>query len=67
MLSMTLLEDTPVMAARIAAWTSKDPVLAIVREFTPQGWPEDVDYDFQMYHRRKVELSVHQGCLVWGS
>lgn len=56
---------SPVTAKEIAQWTERDPVLSRVRRF---GWPSNVSgEELQPYSRRKEELSVLDGCLLWGS
>ena len=43
-------------------------MLSQVRNFILQGWPAtQVEEKFQPYCRRKAELSVLEGCVVWGS
>ena len=60
---MSVLAATPVKAQQIAQWTGKDPVLSRVQNFTWHGWPNIVDDDqLQPYFRRKLELSVIDGC-----
>ena len=59
---------SPVTAKEIAQWTERDPVLARVRRFVKRGWPSSVSEEaLQPYSRRKEELSVLDGCLLWGS
>ncbi|CAB3997722.1 Uncharacterized protein K02A2.6 [Paramuricea clavata] len=39
-----------------------------VLRFTMQGWPESYDSTtFKSYHNKKFELSVEDGCLLWGT
>ena len=39
-----------------------------VLDFVSQGWPTtQLDDKFQPYRQRKDELSVLEGCVVWGS
>ena len=66
-LSLSIVNDTPITATKIAQWTARDPVLSKVVNFVLQGWPSVVDEEFTAYSRRKDELSVEQGCLLWGS
>ena len=59
---------SPVSAEQIRKWTDNDPVLSQVRRFILHGWPERVHGEqFAPYCRRKVELSVLDGCVIWGS
>ena len=61
------LQESPVTATQIRAWTDKDPVLSQVRNFVLHGWPTSVGEELQAYFRRKFELSILDGCLLWGS
>ena len=64
---ISYLEKLPVTAWDIAAATRKDPVLARVYDFTLHGWPQALDDPvLQPYFLRKQELSVDQGCVLWG-
>lgn len=38
-----------------------------VHEFTLKGWPEQTDVCFKPYQQRKFELSVRDGCVLWGA
>ena len=60
------LQVTPVTARQVKQWTARDPVLSRVLQFTLQGWPSSVDDYLIPYFRRKDELSVQDGCLLWG-
>ncbi|KAK0146771.1 hypothetical protein N1851_013888 [Merluccius polli] len=52
----------------MSRWTSRDPVLSRVTQFVHHGWPpQDRDPAFQPYAVRKTELSVQDGCVLWGS
>ena len=42
-------------------------MLSKVLNFVLQGWPSVFDGEFTAYSRKKDELSVEQGCLLWGS
>ena len=61
------VETPPVNAQQIKQWTDKDPVLARVRDYILRGWPREVENKaFTPYTRRKDELSIQEGCLLWG-
>ena len=66
---MQHLDTTPVTAADIKTWIDKDPLLSKVRQFVLNGWPCDVTAEevLRPYISKKDELSVHNGCLLWGS
>ena len=61
------LQNSPVKTDQIKIWTSHDPTLWIVKKFVPQGWVDTKDSNIQPYHHIKTELSVQDGCLLWGS
>ena len=66
---MEHLASTPVTASQIRAHTNRDSLLSKVRQFVQQGWPERVgseSIDTQPFERRKNELSLHDGCVLWG-
>ncbi|CAB4038561.1 unconventional myosin-X-like, partial [Paramuricea clavata] len=65
---MEHLEETPVNSNQIREWTKRDPVMSKVLRFTMQGWPDSYDSTtFKSYHNKKFELSVEDGCLLWGT
>uniref|UniRef100_H3AQ55 Gypsy retrotransposon integrase-like protein 1 n=1 Tax=Latimeria chalumnae TaxID=7897 RepID=H3AQ55_LATCH len=55
-LLMEHLEGTPVQGRDIKTWTRQDPTLSKVHKYVLCGWPQ-----------RKNELSVEDGCILWGS
>ena len=62
------LDCSPVTAAQVERWSSRDPILANVREYVLRGWPEDEkDPSLAPYKVRKDELSVQDGVLLWGA
>ncbi len=66
-LLMEALDASVVTAANIKTWTSTDPVLGQVKDMVLQG-KELPDNDvFKPYGSRFQELSVHDGCILWGS
>ena len=52
---------------QIKFWTDQDPILATVWRFVKQGWPKSVQPEFRPYHSRKLELSIQDDCMLWGS
>ena len=67
-LLMERLNASLVTAAQIRTWTEKDPTLAKVRKSVLQGWPDgDMDEQMSPYARRREELSVEDGCILWGT
>ena len=63
------VQDTfPLTTEQVKEWTNKDIVLSRVRQKVLHGWPETNDYpDIGTYFSRRTELSVCDGCLLWGS
>ena len=63
------LENCSVLSAqKIGEWTRCDPVLAHVHEYLLHGWPSNAkDTNYAAYWVRKDELSVQDGCVLWGA
>lgn len=60
-------DDLPVSAQEISAETHKDPVLGKVLNYTMNGWPKhNSDENLKDYFSRRRELTVDQGCILWG-
>ena len=61
------VRSLPVTAGEISSTTQKDPLLSRVYDFTLNGWPEHLpSEDMKPYHKRRMELSCDQGCLLFG-
>lgn len=60
-----MLEFEPISASQLKSWTNKDALLSQVRNYVLRGWPTQVDPQFNPYHKRKLELSVRDGCVLW--
>ena len=56
-------------AARVQSWTDRDPCLSKVRKLVMQGWTTEGEEKGQLqpFASRKGELSVEDGCLLWGT
>ena len=64
----SLPEICPVItAASIKYWTDRDPILSAVRGLVLQGWTSQCKGEFIPYEQRKAELSVMNGCVLWGN
>ena len=63
------LQHSPVKASDIKTWTDRDPILSRVRNWVQRSWSGDVtdNETYRPYTSRKNELSVLDGCLLWGS
>ncbi len=65
--SVAFTNNVPVSAKLIAEATRKDPLLSQVLDYTTRGWPNRVeDKELLPYYKRRTELSLEQGCLLWG-
>ena len=61
------IDNLPVTAKLIAKKTAKDPVLArLVTCIRHGSWPSPVPDNMIPYHHRKLELTVQDGCIIWG-
>ena len=62
------LKRHQVSAEEIAKDTSRNPLLAKALLLTQNGWPINRcnDPDLKPYFTRRHELSVEQGCFMWG-
>ncbi|BHF85703.1 hypothetical protein SprV_1002887500 [Sparganum proliferum] len=48
-------------------WTSRDPLLSRVKRALQSGWPSSTSSDFQPFFSRQNELSLQDGCILWGN
>ena len=55
------LQFSPVSVTLIKRWTGHDPVLSKVRDFVLD------DREMQPYQQKKNELSIQDGCILWGN
>lgn len=63
------LSDSPVTAQQIRTATARDPLLSSVLLYIRSGWPSShpSDSKLQPFLSRKTELSVQDGCILWGA
>ena len=66
-LLMEHLADSPITAKQIQVWTRRDPTLSTVLHYLQYGWPAEVNPNLSNYFSRRTELSVHEGCILWGN
>ena len=55
-----------VSSKMIAKATAADPSLGRVLQYTMTGWPHVVDPSLVTYKNERDELTLKQGCLLWG-
>ena len=46
--------------------TAKDPILSRVLKYTLEGWPTNGSPELHSYAKRSTELSITEGCLIYG-
>ena len=61
------LTNSPVTVKDIRTWTRRDPTLAQVLQYVEKGWPHHCDSTLSAHSSCKTELSVLDGCILWGS
>ena len=62
------MNDLPVTATEIAKESKCDKELSIVLKSIQHGhWPSDAAVDLSPFHKRYTELSILDGCILWGS
>ena len=66
-LLLETLECSPITATQIKTWTARDPVQLRVAERVLSGWSNTADETLISYQRRRDELSLEDGCVMWGN
>ena len=62
------MDDIPVTAMKIGKEPKRDKELSIVLKSIQHGhWPSDTTVDLTPFRKRYMELSVLDGCILWGS
>ncbi|CAM1298625.1 Uncharacterised protein at_DN2364 [Pycnogonum litorale] len=64
---LELLNSTPITAKQIKLWTSRDPILSKVMRLVSTGDNSVNDPKLTPYLSKSYELSIEDGCLLWGS
>ena len=65
---MERLEESPISARDIKRETGRESSLSRVLQFILSGWPEVCDKAMlKPFWSRQTELSVQQGCILWGN
>ncbi len=64
-----MMEDIPlVITENVRPWTAKDPFLARVRQVLLMGGVfQKESPEFKPFAARQTELSVQDGCILWGA
>ena len=67
-INSTLFKEVMLSAKTVAMETHTDKTLGRVLKFTREGWPTHCPgEDLKHYYLRRDELTVEQGCLLWGA
>ncbi len=69
-LALSELSESPIAVDQVRTWTRRDPVLSKVLQFLWNGWPshsEVVDPLMKPFVTRKLELSVQDNVILWGT
>ena len=64
------LDNSVITSKQIQHWTQRDKVLSQVYRYILKGWPKlasDNNPELRPYKSRMSELSVYNGCILWGS
>ena len=64
---MENMDNSTITAKQIQLWTRRDRILSQVYRYTLNGWPKDTDPQLRPHKSRMAELSVFDGCILWGS
>ncbi|XP_047543257.1 uncharacterized protein K02A2.6-like [Vanessa atalanta] len=64
---LNFVQDSfPLSFKDIKTETAKDPILSKMYGYVLHGWPPAVDKEYNAYFRRKENICIDQGCLLWG-
>ena len=65
---MEHLKEIPLQSNQIRDWSRRDPVLSKVHQYVLGNWPSTCpSKEVQPYFNRRTEISVEDGCLLWGT
>ena len=60
--------EATAIKSHIKSWTERDTTLAVVKKYCLTSWPQSVQNEqLRPYLQRKDEISIQDGCLLWGS
>ena len=60
------MQAWPVTVEQLKVATKRDAILSKVVQYTCTSWPACVPETMASFQRKKEELSVENGCLLWG-
>ena len=71
--SLYMADEKPLLNVDLMSrFTKKDPCLAKISYFVSEGWPSSDalpgdHQEFKAFHQRRLELTLEDGCLLWGN
>ncbi|PIK48903.1 hypothetical protein BSL78_14238 [Apostichopus japonicus] len=66
-LELNILDQCPVTSSQVRKSTRRDPTLSKILGYVKCVWPEQRNEALKPYYQRRNELSVEDGCLLWGN
>ena len=64
--NLRTIESLPVTSDEIRKATQRDPALSKVKSYLLKGWPERIPQVLKPYQSKIAELTIEDGCLLWG-
>ena len=64
--NISQMEALPVTVRKLRAATASDPILSKVYRYIQDKWPRVVPAELTPYSSRRNELTVEEGCVLWG-
>ncbi|PIK56483.1 hypothetical protein BSL78_06598 [Apostichopus japonicus] len=66
-LALNILDQCPVTSSQVRKSSRRDPTLSKILGYVKCVWPEQRNEALKPYYQRRNELSVEDGCLLWGN
>ena len=64
--NVSQIASLPVTASQLQTATRTDILLSKVMRYTKHGWPNEVSAALLPFQRKQQEITVENGCLLWG-
>ena len=64
--NISQIESLPVTVSKLRVTTASDKLLSKVIRYTKGQWPHQVPQVLWPFFNRRTELTVEEGCLLWG-
>ena len=61
------IEALPITSGQLKQATRQDAVLSKVLMYTKQGWPTQISELLKPYWNRRLELTLEDDCIMWGT